>query len=135
MSMTKCPMCGYNDAPANTFKSNVMNHYVNTQTGEKVLMNSSEQKHIVNKIEYVREDLHPSKGSVTDAPKQTVAEVKNQIHPEPTIVSGNKPPTIQTNTPQTNVAPQQTPVPPAKPGIVSPETVKPGTPQTNTAPK
>lgn len=130
--MTKCPMCGYSDAPTNTHKSNAMNLYVNAHTGEEITMNSSDAEHTIGGVVHKRKDLH-SKGSVTDAPKQTLAETK--IKSEPVIVSKDKTPVIQTNTPPAAVAPQQTAVPPAKPGIVSPETVKPGTPQTTTTPK
>lgn len=134
MSMTKCPMCGYTDVPQNTHRSNAMNIYVNTTTKEEVTMNSSEAEHTLNGVVHKRKDLH-SKGAVTDAPKQTLAEVNKQIHPEPVIVGKDVTPTIQTNTPPTAVAPQQVAVPPAKPGIVSPETVKPNTPQTTNIPK
>lgn len=130
--MTKCPVCGYTDAPQNTHKSNAMNHYVNQKTGEEITMNSSEAEHTISGVVHKRKDLH-SKGAVTDAPKQTLTEVK--VKPEPVIVSTKVTPTIQTNTPPTVVAPQQVAVPPAKPGIVSPETVKPNTPQTTNAPK
>lgn len=82
MSMTKCPMCGYTDAPTNTHKSNAMNLYVNAKTGEEVTMNSAEEKHVIGGVEHVRKDLHKPKA--VEAPKVPVVPAAKPSSPMPT---------------------------------------------------